>query len=66
MEFLSVNNKKLSGFLSYSPDITQPDLIVYMHGNGGCKTDAIDLIKCVSRSDIAVAAFDFAGCGNSD
>lgn len=65
IEFLSSRNKKLSGFVSYSPDNKEPDLIMYLHGNGGSKTDTTDLIKCVSKHNIVVAAFDFVGCGNS-
>jgi len=66
IEFLSVSGKKLSGFLSYSPELAEHDLIVYLHGNGGCKTDAVDLIHTVGRYEVAVAAFDFGGCGNSE
>lgn len=52
--------------MSYSPDNKDPDLIVYLHGNGGSKTDATELIKCVAKCNISVAAFDFVGCGNSE
>ena len=65
IEFLSISGKQLAGFLSYSPELAEHDLIVYLHGNGGCKTDAVDLIRTVGKYEVAVAAFDFAGCGNS-
>lgn len=28
--------------------------------------DAVDMIRCTARMEVAIAAFDFAGCGNSD
>lgn len=65
IDFLGVNGQRLSGFLSYCPDIAEHDLVVYLHGNGGCKTDAIDLLKTVGKYELAIASFDFAGCGNS-
>lgn len=66
IEFTSIRGKMLSGFMSYCPDSEQNDLIVYLHGNGGCKTDAVDLIQTVGKYEVSVAAFDFAGCGNSE
>ena len=55
----------ISAMLFYSPEIPNPDLVLYLHGNGGSKTEALDLVKCVTKFGFGVAAFDFVGCGNS-
>jgi pimeloyl-ACP methyl ester carboxylesterase len=62
----STRNSLLSGFLSFSPDHSHPDLIIYLHGSGGSKLDAMSLIQCIPKYNVAIAAFDFAGCGNSE
>jgi len=37
LEVLNRNNKKISGFLFYCPEVEAEDTVLYMHGNGGSK-----------------------------
>jgi hypothetical protein len=42
------------------------DTILYLHGNGGNKVEALSLTSMIAKYNIAVISFDFIGCGNSD
>jgi pimeloyl-ACP methyl ester carboxylesterase len=42
------------------------ETIVYLHGNGGSKLEALPLIQYIPKYGIAIAAFDLLGCGSSD
>jgi pimeloyl-ACP methyl ester carboxylesterase len=43
-----------------------PNGILYFHGNGGSKLEALGFAPLVLEQQISVIAFDFVGCGNSD
>jgi len=40
--------------------------VLYLHGNGGSKIEAKNLLCLVAEKDMALIAFDYIGCGNSD
>lgn len=41
-------------------------VVIFLHGNGGCRKDSIPLLEHLIAYSIAVCTFDFAGCGLSD
>lgn len=66
IELPSSRGSLLNGFVSSCPENGRSDLVLYLHGSGGSKLDALNLIPCIPKYRLAVAAFDFAGCGNSE
>ncbi|KAF4745370.1 hypothetical protein FOZ63_029238 [Perkinsus olseni] len=40
--------------------------VVYMHGNAGCRLEALPLVPILLPLGISLCCFDFAGCGLSD
>ena len=60
------NSKKLSGFIFYSPGLTCTETVLYLHGNGGTKIEAMPLVQFIPKFKINIAAFDLPGCGSSD
>lgn len=65
MQVLNRNNKKISGFLFYCPEIESEDTLLFLHGNGGSKIEALSLVGLIPKYRINVVAFDFLGCGSS-
>ena len=41
-------------------------VVIYMHGNAGCKLEAEELAPYLLPQGINLFAFDFSGCGHSD
>lgn len=41
------------------------ELILYLHGSGGSKLDSLPMLDSLPKHKYALAAMDFAGCGNS-
>jgi pimeloyl-ACP methyl ester carboxylesterase len=66
LSVLNRNNKKISGFLFYCPTINAEDTILYLHGNGGSKIEALPLVPLIPKFKLNVISFDFLGCGSSD
>lgn len=42
------------------------ETLLYLHGNGGCKLEALPLVEMVVEFGFNLTAFDMLGCGNSD
>jgi dienelactone hydrolase len=40
--------------------------VVYMHGNCGCRVEAMELLELVLDSGMSLFSFDFGGCGWSE
>uniref|UniRef100_A0A6B2L2K4 Serine aminopeptidase S33 domain-containing protein n=1 Tax=Arcella intermedia TaxID=1963864 RepID=A0A6B2L2K4_9EUKA len=40
--------------------------VIYLHGNAGCRLDAMDCLDLVSFYDLSLCCFDFCGCGLSE
>jgi pimeloyl-ACP methyl ester carboxylesterase len=60
------NQKKLEGFLFFCPQIPSQETVLYLHGNGGSKLEAMPLVELITKFGMNLAAFDLPGCGNSD
>lgn len=41
-------------------------VVIYMHGNAGCKLEAEEYAETLLPQGINLFAFDFSGCGNSE
>jgi pimeloyl-ACP methyl ester carboxylesterase len=63
---LNRNGKKLEGFLFHCPQAEAAETILYLHGNGGSKLEALPLAELIPQFGCNLAAFDLLGCGNSD
>lgn len=60
------NNKNISAYLFHSPEFEAEHTIIYLHGNGGSKLEALALTPLIPKFKINVVGFDFLGCGCSD
>lgn len=40
--------------------------VIYLHGNGGCRIEALDVVHTLLPADVSVFALDFAGSGLSE
>ena len=51
----------------YRPEASEPvPVIIYLHGNSGCRADADDALHTMLPYGVSVFTFDFAGSGQSD
>lgn len=41
-------------------------MVIYMHGNAGCKNEALAYAEMLLTSGINICSFDFSGCGISE
>eukprot|EP01017_Pseudomicrothorax_dubius_P046844 TRINITY_DN8312_c0_g1_i1.p1 TRINITY_DN8312_c0_g1~~TRINITY_DN8312_c0_g1_i1.p1 ORF type:complete len:137 (+),score=12.76 TRINITY_DN8312_c0_g1_i1:176-586(+) len=41
-------------------------IVIFLHGNAGCRLDGFPLLKYLIPCNIALASFDFSGSGLSD
>ena len=57
--------KNISCLILKQFNVFPNDVVLYLHGNGGCKLEALGFLSTVVTHNIAVIAFDFVGCGNS-
>lgn len=60
------NNKNISAYLFHAPELEAEHTIIYLHGNGGSKLEALALTPLIPKFKINVVGFDFLGCGCSD
>lgn len=60
------NGKRIEGFLFRPEGVTTTETLLYLHGNGGCKLEALPLVEMVVEFGFNLTAFDMLGCGNSD
>jgi hypothetical protein len=40
--------------------------MIYLHGNVGCRVEALDYLELVLNYNCTLFCFDFAGCGMSE
>ena len=40
--------------------------VIYMHGNCGCRAEALEILDLVLSGGMSLFAFDFGGCGMSE
>eukprot|EP00026_Physarum_polycephalum_P004919 Phypoly_transcript_04945.p1 GENE.Phypoly_transcript_04945~~Phypoly_transcript_04945.p1 ORF type:complete len:605 (+),score=86.22 Phypoly_transcript_04945:195-2009(+) len=40
--------------------------VIYLHGNGGCRIEALDVVHTLLPAEVSVVALDFAGSGLSE
>eukprot|EP00668_Euglena_longa_P018950 GGOE01023613.1.p1 GENE.GGOE01023613.1~~GGOE01023613.1.p1 ORF type:complete len:561 (+),score=97.09 GGOE01023613.1:47-1684(+) len=68
-DFIVVNRRGHSLCCSqWMPLATQSELlstVIYLHGNASCRVEAMELLPHCLPRNLAVVAFDFAGCGQS-
>lgn len=60
------NGKQLQGFIFSIPQTDPIHTVLYLHGNGGSKLEALPLVDLIPEFNINLVAFDMLGCGNSD
>ena len=41
-------------------------VVIYCHGNSGCRLDGLDAVRLLLPMGISVVTFDFSGSGNSE
>ncbi|EER05801.1 Abhydrolase domain-containing protein, putative [Perkinsus marinus ATCC 50983] len=46
-------------------DVSYP-CVIYMHGNAGCRLEALPLVPILLPLGVSLCCFDFAGCGLSE
>jgi pimeloyl-ACP methyl ester carboxylesterase len=67
LSILNRNGQQLQGFLFAQTDAPPPAYtILYLHGNGGSKVEALPIVDLIGEFSINLVAFDMLGCGNSD
>lgn len=66
LEVSNRNNKNISAFLFHCPEVVADHTIIYLHGNGGSKIEALSMVPLIPKFKINIVAFDFLGCGCSD
>lgn len=66
MEVSNRNSKTISAFLFFSPEVEAEHTVIYLHGNGGSKLEALAFVPLIPKFKINIVAFDFLGCGCSD
>ena len=44
----------------------QMPCVIYMHGNCGCRAEALDILDLVLGGGMSLFSFDFGGCGLSE
>eukprot|EP01047_Picozoa_sp_COSAG01_P017147 COSAG01_NODE_900_length_12865_cov_90.056870_7_plen_603_part_00 len=54
------------GACGASPSSPSIPCVVYMHGNCGCRVEAMELLELVLDSGMSLFSFDFGGCGWSE
>jgi|JI9StandDraft_2_1071091.scaffolds.fasta_scaffold458478_1 hypothetical protein len=62
----SCRGREIEGFVFHDSKYRAEELIVYLHGSGGSKLEAMGFLNCLPKYGLAAAAMDFAGCGNSE
>lgn len=67
LELLNKRGTRIVGSLFRAMYDEKVDTVVlFCHGNGGCRKDSIPLLEHLVGYSIALCSFDFAGCGHSD
>jgi pimeloyl-ACP methyl ester carboxylesterase len=54
------------GYYFFGPELKASETILYLHGNGGSKYEALPLVDLIPKFNVNIVAFDFLGCGSSD
>jgi pimeloyl-ACP methyl ester carboxylesterase len=66
LNILNDEGKSISAVIIKEKNVEVRDAVLYFHGNGGTKIEIMGAIPQLVAQQIALIAFDFVGCGNSD